>query len=170
MKKPDDTHQRYLRAFVALFIIGLLISTAAIAFLSVKLTEVQNILGERQITVVGPRGLQGLRGNDGVTIVGPIGAQGPEGKRGEKGDIGEQGIQGIEGQQGIQGIRGAQGDAGVQGPQGSQGESGLNGRDVELCYQSDGTTLGQRYVGETACREIQRVQTDGTTDEAVTWE
>jgi len=39
---------------------------------------------------------------------------------------------------------------------GATGKNGRNGREIELCYMDDGVTLGQRFVGNEECQDIEK--------------
>ena len=126
-------------------------------YLSIQLTTYQNSARNQKVTFV-----KGTDGKPGATIIGPIGDIGPRGYKGDKGDSGES----------IQGPKGDKGEDGqsIVGPKGNDGTPAPPAREIELCYMSDGTTLGQRYVGDTTCKVITKADTDqGTTEETVSW-
>ena len=80
--------------------------------------------GWREVSGVGPQGLQGPTGAEGIQ--GPIGVQGDQGIQGQTGIQGETGLQGIQGIQGEDGNTGPQGTQGIQGITGATGDAGTS--------------------------------------------
>ena len=94
---------------------------------------------------------------------------------GKDGANGKNGINGKDGQNGKDGVNGLNGSNATseqiaaaviqyfainppkQGDPGNDGKDGIDGRDTEFCYQTDGQ-IGQRYVGQTVCRPIEKVE------------
>ena len=157
--KDDDQYKKNLRLTVVSFIIFLLVMLGFATYLSLQLTTYQNNSRNQKVTFV-----KGQEGKPGATIIGPIGDIGPRGYKGDKGDKGDTGDIGLQGSNGYS-------VTGPQGEVGAQGDPGINGRDVELCYQRDGTTLGQRFVGDNTCKAItvEQAPAQGGDDESVSW-
>lgn len=134
MKRLTTIQKQTILLFVILIFLmaSVVVGTVYIAKLNNKVEKLQRDQSSttiiKQIQEV--QGLQGLQGVQGIP--GPVGQQGP------KGDTGPQGEQGLQG---------------ATGPQGIPGKAGKPARELLLCLVNG--VLGQKYVGDTDCMEIE---------------
>lgn len=89
------------------------------------ITQLQQIITQGGIGIVGPQGPTGATGPAGPA--GATGATGPEGPTGATGPTGAQGPAGATGATGPEGPTGATGTTGDTGPTGAQGPAGATG-------------------------------------------
>lgn len=128
---------------------------------SVIVSQVKDLNGKPAVVITKTIYQEGKDGKNGITppcyfeSTKCVGATGMTGSSGTNGATGLNGNNATPEQIAVAVAEYLKANPPSKGDTGDSGKDGNDGREIELCYLRNGST-GQRYVGDTTCREIEK--------------